>query len=85
MEWVDLPSEGEIFAHTAMMVGAPIGMEKDLPFVIALIQLKGTKLKILARIDEAKYEDLQIGTEVRLKVIELEDGRVWFRFVPKVD
>ncbi len=83
MEWIDLPREGTIFAFTAVYAGAPLGMEADVPFVVAVVELDGVPLKIVGRIDDAGYEDLKIGDPVSLKVIELQDGRVWFRFVPK--
>jgi len=82
MEWIDLPKEGTIFAHTAVLAGAPVGFEKDVPFVVAVIQLAGMDFRVVARIDDARYEDLKIGDTVRLKVVTLPDGRVWFRFVP---
>ena len=52
-----------------------------------MIQFKGgnrTEILLTARIDGAKYEALKIGDRVRLKVIDLPDGRVWFRFAPWV-
>jgi len=79
--WVDLPSEGRVFAFTAVYAGAPLGMEGDVPFVVGLVAFEGVAFKIVARIDDARYEDLRIGTPVRLKVLHLDDGRVWFRFV----
>jgi len=82
MEWVDLPREGRIYAFTAVYAGAPLGMEGDVPFVVAVVELDGSPLKVVARIDGARYEDLAIGDRVSLKVVDLPDGRVWFRFVP---
>ncbi len=82
LEWIDLPSEGELFAFTEVRAGAPIQFEKDVPFVTGLVKLAGTEILLTARIDGAKYEDLKIGDGVRLKVIELPDKRVWFRFTP---
>jgi len=79
--WVDLPSEGRVFAFTAVYAGAPLGMEGDVPFVVGLVAFEGVPFKIVARIDDARYEDLSIGTPVRFKVLHLDDGRVWFRFV----
>jgi len=81
LEWIDLPRAGRVFAFTAVYAGAPLGMEKDVPFVVAVIELDGSPIKVVARIDGAKYEDLRIGDPVALRVIDLEDGRVWFRFV----
>jgi hypothetical protein len=83
MEWVDLPKEGTLYAFTAVLAGAPMGMEKDVPFVVAVVQLDGIPLRVVARIDGAKYEALHIGDAVTFRVIDLPDGRVWFRFVPK--
>lgn len=81
LTWVDLPSEGKVFAFTAVYAGAPLGMEKDVPFVVGVVEFEGIRFKIVSRIDDARYEDLRIGAPVRLKVIWLDDGRVWFRFV----
>lgn len=80
MEWIDLPKEGEIFAFSSVMLGAPKGMEDQVPFVVAIVKLKGMDLQVLARIDGASYEELKIGQPVLLKVQQLKDGRVWFRF-----
>ena len=82
LEWIDLPKEGELFAFTEVRAGAPIGFEKDVPFVTGLVRLTGTDILLTARIDDAKYENLKIGDKVRLKVVSLPDGRVWFRFAP---
>jgi len=78
LEWVDMGTEGELYAFTEMRLGAPLGFVQDAPFCIGIVKIGG--LLISARIDGAKYEELQIGDKVRLKVIELEDGRVFFRF-----
>ena len=83
LDWIDLPKEGELFAFTEVRAGAPIGFEKDVPFVTGLVRLKGTEVLLTARIDGARYEDLKIGDRVHLKVIDLPDGRVWFRFTPE--
>lgn len=80
MDWIDLPKQGEIYAFTSVMLGAPKGMEDEVPFVVGIMKLKGTDLKVLARIDGVRYEDLRIGQTVKLKIHSLKDGRVWFRF-----
>lgn len=80
LEWVDLGSEGELYAFTEMRLGAPLGFAEDVPFCIGIVKIGG--LSISARIDDAKYEDLKIGDRVQLKIIELEDGRVFYRFAP---
>ena len=82
LDWVDLPKTGEVHAFTAMVLGAPMGFEKEIPFVIALIKLDGLEFKILSRIDGAKYEDCRIGQKARFKTVTREDGRVFYRFEP---
>ena len=82
LEWRDLSKRGTIYAFTAMMLGAPMGMERDLPFPIAVVEVEGTPFKILARLDDAKFEDLKIGMKVVLKVHKLPDGRVFYRYMP---
>jgi uncharacterized OB-fold protein len=82
LDWIDLPKTGELYAFTAMILGAPLGMEKDAPFVIALVKLDGADFRILSRIDGVKYEDCKIGMKVRLKIVTRDDGRVFYRFEP---
>lgn len=82
MEWREMSKHGKIYAFTAMMLGAPMGMESDVPFPIAVVEVEGTRFKILARIDDAKFEDLKIGQPVELKVHKLADGRVFYRYRP---
>lgn len=78
LEWVDLGVEGELYAFTEMRAGAPLGFAQDVPFCIGMVKIGG--LLISARIDNAKYEDLKIGEKVQLKIVELEDERVFYRF-----
>jgi len=78
LEWTDLGVEGELYAFTEVKLGAPLGFAEDAPFCIGLVKTGG--LLISARIDNAKYEDLKIGDKVKLKIVELEDERVFYRF-----
>ncbi|MCW3986089.1 MAG: zinc ribbon domain-containing protein [Candidatus Bathyarchaeota archaeon] len=78
LEWVDLGVEGELYAFTEMRAGAPLGFVQDVPFCIGMVKIGG--LLISARIDNAKYEDLKISEKVQLKIVELEDERVFYRF-----
>jgi len=78
LEWIDLGTEGELYAFTEMRLGAPLGFVEDLPFCIGIVRIGG--LSISARIDNAKYEDLKIGQKVQLKIVGLDDGRVFYRF-----
>ena len=78
LEWVDLGTEGELHAFTEMRLGAPLGFVQDVPFCIGIMKIGG--LLISTRIDNAKYDELKIGDKLKLKIIELEDGRVFYRF-----
>jgi uncharacterized OB-fold protein len=78
LEWVDLGTEGELYAFTEVRIGAPLGMVQDAPFCVGLVKI-GT-LTVSSRIDNAKYDQLHIGDKLKLKIVELADGRVFFRF-----
>jgi uncharacterized OB-fold protein len=84
LEYVGLPERGELFAFSEVRAGASIGMEDELPFVIAIVDLGDVRLS--ARVDDARSEDLEIGDPVELKVVEIDGPadheRVWYRFVP---
>jgi len=77
-EWVDLGSEGELYAFTEVRIGAPLGFVQDAPFCVGIVKIGG--LLISTRIDNAKYDQLKIGDKLQLKIVELEDGRVFYRF-----
>ena len=83
LTWVELPTEGTLFAFTALLKGAPLGMEQDVPFSIGIVELEapGRTLRILSRLD-APFEALHLGDRVKLKVLDLPDGRVFYRFEP---
>ena len=78
LEWVDLGVEGELYAFTEIRLGAPLGFVEDVPFCVGIVKIGG--LLISARIDDSKYEDLKIGDKVSLKIVELPDNRVFYRF-----
>ena len=77
-EWIDLGSEGELYAFTEVRIGAPLGFVQDAPFCVGIVKIGG--LLISTRIDNAKYDELRIGDRLRLKIVALEDGRVFYRF-----
>ncbi len=77
-EWVDLGTEGELYAFTEVRIGAPLGFVQDVPLCVGMVKIHG--LTISSRIDNAKYNQLRIGDKLRLKIVELPDGRVFFRF-----
>lgn len=84
LAYVSLPERGELFAFSEVRAGAPLGMEEDIPFTIAIVDLGEVRLS--ARIDGASSEELEIGDSVELRIVDLDGpadhDRVWFRFVP---
>ncbi|HKZ94850.1 MAG TPA: Zn-ribbon domain-containing OB-fold protein [Candidatus Bathyarchaeia archaeon] len=77
-EWADLGTEGELYAFTEVRIGAPLGFVQDAPFCVGLVKIGG--LTISSRIDNAKHDQLKIGDKLQLKIVELADGRIFFRF-----
>jgi uncharacterized protein len=85
LEYVDLPHEGELFAFSEVRGGLPIGLrEHEVPFVVAVVDLGPVRLS--GRVDDASYDDLEIGDPVSLKIVEIDgptdDERVFYRFEP---
>jgi enoyl-CoA hydratase/3-hydroxyacyl-CoA dehydrogenase len=83
LDWVDLPKFGKLAEYTAMTVGAPMGFESEVPFVMGMVEFPGLDIKIASRIDGLRYEDTYFGMDVELKTVTLEDGRLFFRFKPR--
>ena len=80
LEWVDLPERGRIYAFSAVLGGAPLGMEADVPFAVGLVDLDGTPLRLFGRIVGAPWHELRVGERVSVEPFDLEDGRVFYRF-----
>jgi uncharacterized OB-fold protein len=80
LEWVDLPNRGRIYAFTAVLAGAPLGAEGDVPYSVGLVELDGAPLRLFGRIEGRAWNDLRIGAPVRVEPHENGDGRVFYRF-----
>jgi uncharacterized OB-fold protein len=80
LDWVDLPRRGRIYAFSAVLNGAPLGMEADLPFNVGLVDLDGVPLRLFGRIEGASWQELRVGQPVEVEPIDLSDGRVYYRF-----
>jgi len=77
--WVDLPTRGTIYAFSAVLAGAPIGMESDVPFAVGLVDLEGTSLRIFSRIVGRAWTELRVGQPVTVETYRIPDGRAFFR------
>ena len=80
LTWVDLPSTGRIYAYSAVLAGAPLGMEDQVPFAVGLVDLDGTPLRLFGRIEGRPWSELAIGQTVRVETFDVGDGRFFYRF-----
>jgi len=80
LDWVDLPETGVVYAFSAVLAGAPIGMETDVPFAVGLVDLDGAALRLFGRIEGRPWTELAIGQKVRLETYDVGDGRMFYRF-----
>jgi len=80
LEWVDLPTEGHVYAFSAVLAGAPLGMDHEVPFAVGLVDLAGVPLRVFGRIDRKPWSELRVGERVRFEPYELPDGRWFYRF-----
>jgi len=61
LEWVDLPETGHVYAFSAVLAGAPLGMEGEVPFAVGLVDLDGAPLRLFGRIEGRPWTELRIG------------------------
>lgn len=80
LEWVDLPEHGHVYAFSAVLAGAPLGMESEVPFAVGLVDLDGVPLRIFGRIEGRPWTELRIGEPVRTEAYDVGDGRMFYRF-----
>lgn len=80
LEWTDLPSTGRIYAFSALLAGAPIGQEADLPRVVGLVELDGVPLRLFGRLLGIDWASCRIGLPVRVEPFTLADGRAYYAF-----
>jgi uncharacterized protein len=80
LEWVDLPDSGRVYAFSAVLGGAPLGMEAEVPFSVGLVDLDGVPLRLFGRIVGRPWSELQVGDRVTVEAYPTPDGRVFYRF-----
>jgi len=80
LDWVDLPERGHVYAFSAVLAGAPLGMESDVPFAVGLVDLDGVELRLFGRIEGRPWNELRIGQPVRTEAYDIGDGRMFYRF-----
>ncbi len=82
LRYVSLPKTGKLWAFTELCMGAPLGMEQDLPFSIGIIELDKIGLRLLSRID-TPFKDLGFEMPMELVVVDMPGDKVFFRFKAK--
>ncbi len=80
LEWVDLPERGRLYAFSAVLAGAPLGMEQEVPFAVGLVDLEGAPLRLFGRIVGKGWSELAIGEAVAVEPYLSADGRAFYRF-----
>jgi uncharacterized OB-fold protein len=80
LEWIDLPSSGRLYAFSAVLGGAPLGMEEEVPFAVGLVDLDGAPLRLFGRIVGRPWNELSIGEPVEVETYAVPDGRYFYRF-----
>ncbi len=80
LEWFDLPESGRLYAFSAVLAGAPLGLEAEVPFAVGLVDLEGVPLRLFGRIEGRPWKELHVGQTVAVESYEVGDGRVFYRF-----
>jgi uncharacterized protein len=80
LAWVDLPETGHLYAFSAVLGGAPLGMESEVPFAVGLVDLDGVPLRLFGRIVGRPWTELRVGDSVAVESYRTGDGRVFYRF-----
>lgn len=80
LDWVDLPDGGRLYAFSAVLAGAPLGMEEEVPFAVGLVDLDGAPLRLFGRIEGKPWTELRVGSRVTVEPYDTGDGRVFYRF-----
>lgn len=77
LEWVDFPPTGKIYAFTIQVGGVPPGFQA--PLVYALIDFENG-VRIISPLVDTNPDDVAVGHEVVLKVVDAPRDRVLFFF-----
>ena len=77
LEWVDFPPTGKIYAFTTQVGGVPPGFQA--PLVYALIDFDNG-VRIISPLIETTPEEVHVGDEVVLRVVDAPRDRVLFFF-----
>ncbi|MHA1833387.1 MAG: Zn-ribbon domain-containing OB-fold protein [Candidatus Baldrarchaeia archaeon] len=68
LEYVELPKRGKIYAFTIHLGAIPPGFKP--PLIDAIIDFENG-IRIISQLVDTKLEDIKVGDEVELKVIDI--------------
>ena len=77
LEWEDFPPTGKIYAYTVQVGGVPPGFSA--PLVYSLIDFDNG-VRIISPLIDTNPDDVSVGAEVELKVVDAPRSRVLFFF-----
>ena len=80
IRWTELDGIGEIVTFTQVFV-KPSSFQEEPDYIVAIAKLKDG-VRALAWLTGAKWEDVQVGMNVRLVAKVFSDGRVSYEFIP---
>lgn len=80
LTWADLPTTGRLYAFSAVLAGAPLGMEADVPFAVGLADLDGVPLRLFGRVVGRPWNELKVGDRLVVEPFITGDGRAFYRF-----
>lgn len=79
-EWITLSGRGKIYAFTLNRI-VPRGYVPEAPYVTAMVDLEEGP-RLLTRLENAAYDQLQIGQAVKVAFKTLTDEITFFYFEP---
>ncbi len=80
LDWIDLPETGHLYAFSAVLGGAPLGMEAEVPFAVGLVDLDGAPLRLFGRIVGRPWAELSVGDRVAVETYPVAGDRYFYRF-----
>ncbi len=81
LEWVDLPEPRRVFGFSVQVYAIPPGFPP--PHIIAVIECGENGLRLMSRLVDIEPEDIKVGMEVELNVVNIPGDRVMFTFKRK--
>ncbi|MFN3534848.1 MAG: Zn-ribbon domain-containing OB-fold protein [Desulfatiglandales bacterium] len=78
MEWFPIQGTGRLVTYSRLQY-APSGFEKEVPYSIALLDFGD--FKVFGRLSpDLREEEIQLGMEMRPKVVSTPDGQLTYVF-----